>query len=172
MKTSKAIIPIERIERSILLIRGEKVMLDSALAALYGVKLKALNQAVKRNELRFPGDFMFQLDADESARIWSQIVTKSRGVRSHRGYRPFAFTELGVAMLSSVLRSERAVRVNIDIMRTFVHLRRLLADNVELRTKLDALEKKYDKQFSVVFAAIRKLMDPDDPTTPTRGFAR
>lgn len=172
MKSSKGIIPIERIERSILLIRGEKVMLDSALAALYGVKLKALNQAVKRNELRFPGDFMFRLNADESAQIRSQIVTEARGERSHKDYRPYAFTELGVAMLSSVLRSDRAIRVNIDIMRTFVQLRRVLADNVELRKKLDSLEKKYDKQFTVVFAAIRKLIDPNDPTTPTRGFAR
>lgn len=172
MKTSKAIIPIERIERSILLIRGEKVLLDSALAALYGVQLKALNQAVKRNALRFPDDFMFQLNAQEHTSLRSQIVTLKNGRGMHPKYPPYAFTELGVAMLSSVLRSERAIRVNIDIMRTFVQLRRLLADSVELRQKLDALEKKYDKQFTVVFAAIRKLVDPDDPTTPTAGFAR
>lgn len=186
MATTKSIILLERIEKSILLIRGEKVMLDADLARLYGVKVKALNQAVKRNATRFPSDFMFQLTAAETKVSWSHLVTNSGDrstsanlrsqivtSRSHGGrrHRPFAFTELGVAMLSSVLRSPRAIAVNIEIMRVFVQLRRLLSSNAELARKLDALEKRYDKQFRAVFAAIRELMKTDDHK-PTLGFAR
>jgi hypothetical protein len=157
------------------LIRGQKVMLDRDLAYLYGVTTKVLNQAVKRHEDRFPEDFMFQLTMEE-AKIWwtevrsgslrSQIVTLKRG--QHIKYRPYAFTEHGILMLSSVLNSERAVQVNIEIMRTFVRLRRLLASHSELARKLDALEKKYDTQFKIVFDAIRQLMAPPEPETPKK----
>jgi len=151
------------------------VLLDSDLAALYGVSTKIINQAVKRNADRFPGDFMFQLSADEWDRLrvqalasdrkpdsnWSQIVTSSH---KHRGlsYRPYAFTEQGVAMLSSVLRSWRAVEVNIAVMRTFVQLRRLMDSNRELARKIEAMEEKYDEQFAVVFDAIKRLIAEDD----------
>ena len=152
-----ALIPAERIERNILLIRGENVMLDSALAELYGVETKVLNQAVKRNIARFPRDFMFQLSQDEFGDLKSQFVTSSWGGRRTP---PFAFTEQGVAMLSSVLHSERAVQVNVEIMRTFVRLRRMLTGHEELGRKLAAMESKYDQQFKVVFDAIRQLMAP------------
>jgi hypothetical protein len=140
-------------------IRGHNVILAADLAALYGVEVKALNQAVKRNRDRFPADFMFQLTTAEAQILRSQSVTSRSG---HGGRRipPFAFTEQGVAMLSSVLRSERAVRANIEIMRAFVRLRALLQQNAELATKLAALEKKYDARFRVVFEAIRDLMNP------------
>ena len=147
----------ETIAQSILLVRGHKVMLDMHLAELYGVKTKALNQAVQRNRERFPQDFMFQLSISEVDRLRSQFVTSNRGGRR---YLPFAFTEQGVAMLSSVLRSDKAVHVNIEIMRTFVRLRRLLSSHAELAGKLAALEKKYDAQFKGVFDAIRELMRP------------
>jgi hypothetical protein len=151
-------------------IRGQRVMLDSDLAALYGIEARILNQAVKRNSERFPGDFMFQLSAGESELVRSrvmfanssQIVTSSK---KHRGiaYRPYAFTEQGIAMLSSVLRSPRAVQVNIEIMRTFVRLRQWLASNAELSKRLNDLEKKYDDQFKAVFEAIRELMAEPEP---------
>lgn len=146
-----------KIERLIFLIRGEKVMLDADLAVLYEVETRVLVQAVKRNIGRFPRDFMFQLNDQEAENLRSQSVTSSWGGRR---YAPYVFTEQGVAMLSSVLRSKRAIQVNIEIMRTFVKLRRLLASNAELARKLDALERKYDKQFKVVFDAIRQLMHP------------
>jgi len=147
------------------MLRGERVMLDADLAELYGVETKVLNQAVRRNRARFPADFMFQLSAAEYVNLKSQLVTSSG---SHGGRRkwPFAFTEQGVAMLSSVLRSERAIAVNIEIMRTFVRLRDMLGANADLARKLAALEKKYDAQFRVVFDAIRELMEP--PTKPKR----
>jgi len=132
-------------------------MLDMHLAQLYSVKTKALNQAVQRNRERFPEDFMFQLSISEIDRLRSQFVTSNRGGRR---YLPFAFTEQGVAMLSSVLRSDKAVHVNIEIMRAFVRLRRLLSSHAELAGKLAALEKKYDAQFKGVFDAIRELMRP------------
>ena len=157
------VIPVERIARSILLIRGQKVMLDEAFAALYEVEVKVLNQAVGRNAGRFPADFMFQLTAEESAFLRSQFVTLKTGSGRHRKYLPYAFTEQGVAMLSSVLRSARAVRVNIEIMRAFVQLRQMLSSNADLARKLAALEKKYDAQFKVVFDAIRELMAPPEP---------
>jgi hypothetical protein len=156
------VIPMERITQAILLIRGHKVMLDSDLADLYEVEIKVLNQAVKRNIQRFPEDFMFQLTAEEAASLRSQFVTlKGRG--QHRKYLPHVFTEQGVAMLSSVLRSHRAIQVNIEIMRAFVRLRQMLASNVELARKLASLERKYDAQFKVVFDAIRELMTPPEP---------
>jgi hypothetical protein len=156
------LIPSERIEHAIYLIRGEKVMLDHDLALLYGVETKALNRAVKRNLPRFPSDFMFQLTVDEAELLRCQIGTSNEG-RGGRRYLPYVFTEQGVAMLSSVLNSERAVLVNIEIMRAFVKLRQLLASNAELSRRLDELESKYDKQFRVVFDAIRQLM-----ATPAR----
>ncbi len=140
-------------------IRGEKVLLDGDLAVLYDVPTKALNQAVKRNAERFPADFMFQLTPDEWAAMRSQIVTASR---RNIGSPPYVFTEQGVAMLSSVLRSSRAVEVNIAIMRTFVQLRRLMDSNRDLARKIEAMERKYDEQFSVVFNAIKQLIAEDE----------
>ena len=157
------LIPDEKIEKAIYLIRGEKVMLDHDLALLYGVETKVLNRAVKRNLQRFPSDFMFQLTAEEADRLRCQIGTSNEG-RGGRRYLPYVFTEQGVAMLSSVLNSERAILVNIEIMRAFVKLRQMLASNAELSRRLDELESKYDKQFRVVFDAIRRLM-----ATPARG---
>jgi hypothetical protein len=135
-------------------------MLDADLAVLYGVGVKILNQAVRRNSERFPDDFMFQLTSQEVMALRSQVVTLKAGRGEHRKYRPYAFTEQGVAMLSSVLHSSRAVRVNIEIMRAFVRLRQMLASNADLLRKLEALESKYDAQFKVVFEAIRELMEP------------
>jgi len=163
-----AVIPVERITQAILLIRGQKVMLDADLARLYGVETKALNRAVKRNSERFPGDFMFQLTSDELERLRCHLGTSKRGGLR---YAPHAFTEQGVAMLSSVLRSRRAVRVNIEIMRAFVQLRQMLSSHADLARKLAALEKKYDAQFKVVFDAIRELMAPPEPPKKRRiGF--
>jgi len=158
MPSNMSLIPSERIEQAILFLRGEKVMLSPHLAELYGVAPKVLIQAVKRNIQRFPSDFMFQLSKVEFDNLKSQIVTSSWG--GVRRATPYAFTELGVAMLSSVLKSNRAVQVNIEIMRAFVRLRQILATHKDLARKLDALEKKYDAQFKVVFEAIRQLMEP------------
>ena len=167
MTDSRSLIPVERIERAILLIRGHKVMLDSDLASLYEVQTKRLSEAVKRNAERFPSDFMFQLTDEEFSVLRSQFATSNTAAtRGGRRYAPYAFTEQGVAMLSSVLRSHRAVAVNVEIMRAFVRLRQMLASNVDLARKLDALEKKYDAQFKVVFDAIRQLMTP--PPAPKR----
>ena len=192
MSTTPNLISAERIERRILLVRGQKVLLDFQLAELYEVPTKALNQAVKRNLERFPDDFMFQLSEEEADQIlrsqtvtssegmWSQSVTGS-GVSASKPtktppnmrsqivtasekrnvrFLPYAFTEQGVAMLSSVLRSPRAVQVNIAIMRTFVQLRQLLSSNADLAKKLASLESRYDQQFKAVFDAIRELMEP------------
>jgi len=150
------LVPVERIENKIYLIRGQKVMLDLDLALLYGVKTKVLNQAVKRNIDRFPIDFMFQLNKSEFANLRSQIVTSSWGGLRKR---PFAFTEHGVLMLSSVLNSKRAIQVNIQIMRAFTRLRQILATHKELREKIELMERKYDKQFRVVFEYIKSLLD-------------
>jgi len=169
MKSPVELIPAERIERSIYLIRGEKVMLDADLAALYEVATKQLIQAVKRNQARFPQDFMFQLNPEETAALRSQLVTSNAG-RGGRRYPPHVFTEQGVAMLSSVLRSQRAILVNVAIMRAFVHLRQLLATHADLAGKLAALEKKYDAQFKVVFDAIRELMTPPQKNKGEIGF--
>jgi len=187
-KNTSKVIPIQQVESLIFLIRGQKVMTDSDLAALYGVSTKALNQAVRRNRDRFPDDFMFQLSKEEFE-TWnrSQIVTGSEeksekasktmvfavnnrsqfvtAYQKHRDprFRPYVFTEQGIAMLSSVLRSPRAVQVNIEIMRAFVKIRQWLSSNAELSQRLDALEKKYDAQFKVVFDAFRKLMETPVP---------
>lgn len=156
MATKRAVIPVERIEQSIYMLRGMKVMFDSDLAALYGVETRALVQAVHRNIERFPEDFMFQTTKDEFERLKSQnVISSSRW--GGRRYPPYAFTEQGVAMLATVLRSERAVQVSIAIMRTFVRLRALLATNNDLARRLDSLEKKYDTQFKSIFEAIRRL---------------
>ena len=157
-------IPMERVENWILSIRGHRVMLDADLAELYGVPTKRLNEAVRRNAARFPEDFMFQLTADEAEILRSQFAT-SNG-RGGRRYIPYAFTELGVAMLSSVLNSERAVLVNIAIMRAFVRLREMAASHKDVLLRLDEMEGKYDRQFKVVFDAIRALMEP--PKIPRR----
>ncbi len=145
-------------------------MLDADLATLYGVSVKALNQAVKRNRRRFPGDFMFQLRANEAPALRSRFVTLERGRGRHRKYLPYAFTEQGVAMLSSVLRSERAVRVNIAIMRAFVRLRQLAPSYADVERKVNALEGKYDVKFKMVFDAIRALMAPETKPTRRIGF--
>jgi len=177
MSKERSLIPLERIEQSILLIRGQKVMLDRDLAYLYGVTTKVLNQAVKRHKDRFPEDFMFQLTMEEGKIWWtevrggglrSQIVTLKRG--QHIKYRPYAFTEHGILMLSSVLNSERAIKVNIEIMRAFVRLRQILASSRELSKRLDELEKKYDAQFKIVFEAIRQLMTAPEPKKRPIGF--
>ena len=163
------ILTSERIERSILLIRGHKVMLDADLAELYGVETRALLQAVSRNQKRFPEDFMFQMSKEEYELLRSQIVISKKG-RGGRRYLPYVFTEQGVAMLSSVLRSERAVQVNIEIMRAFVRLRELVATHKYLARKLETLEKRYDAQFKVVFDAIRELMARPEPNKRKIGF--
>lgn len=169
MADRTGVVPVERIESRIFLLWGHKVMLSSDLATLYGVQARALIQAVKRNRDRFPPDFMFQLTAGEFANLKSQIVTSSWG--GVRRATPYAFTEQGVAILSSVLRSRRAVLVNIEIMRAFVRLRQMLASHADLARKLDALEKKYDAQFKVVFDAICELMNPPAPKPKRRiGF--
>ena len=152
-------LPTGLIERRIYLIRGQKVILDSDLAELYRVPTKRLNEQVTRNMNRFPEDFMFQLDGGEAETLRSQIAT-SNDRRGGRRYLPRVFTEQGVAMLSSVLRSERAVLVNIAIVRAFVHLRKLLASHEDLARKLEAMERRYDAQFKAVFDVIRKLMEP------------
>ena len=140
------------------------------MAELYGVETKALNRAVRRNFSRFPNDFMFQLTAEEAERLRYQIGTLETGRGRHRKYRPYAFTEQGVAMLSSVLHGERAVRVNIEIMRAFVQLRQMLLSHADLARKVAALEKKYDSQFKVVFDAIRELMTPPESRKRRIGF--
>jgi len=165
MSVKRPVVSKDRILRLIVWARGQKVILDGDIAALYRVTTKALVQAVKRNAARFPSDFMFRLTKREVSNLRSQIVTSS----SWGGRRtlPYAFTEQGVAMLSSVLRSRRAVRVNVEIMRAFVQLRRLLSEHHELARKIDALEEKYDDQFQVVFDAIRGLIKAP-PREPKR----
>jgi hypothetical protein len=171
MAAKESMIPAERIESSIMLIREEKVILDEDLALLYGVSTKVLIQAVKRNKGRFPPDFMFQLNREEFASLRSQFVTsKLKRGRGGRRYPPYAFTEEGVAMLSSVLNSPRAIRVNIEIMRAFVRLRQMLATNADLERRLRELEKKYDSQFKMVFDAIRQLMAPREGQRKKIGF--
>lgn len=158
---------LTEIELSILTLRNQRVLLASNLALLYGVETKVLMQAVKRNIERFPPDFMFQLTADEWTNLRSQVVTSNRGGTR---YAPYAFTEQGVSMLSSVLKSARAVHVNIEIMRAFVRLRRMLAEHRDLAQRLDELEQHYDKQFSAVFDAIRQLMAPPKQANRPIGF--
>jgi phage regulator Rha-like protein len=164
-----SIIPVEIIENKIYLIRNKKVMLDSDLAELYDVETKVLNQAVKRNIARFPEDFMFQLDKEESSELSrSQFVTLKRG--QNIKYLPHAFTENGVAMLSSVLNSERAIQVNIQIMRTFTKIREMLLSHKDLKHKIEEMEKKYDSQFKIVFNAIKELMSPPEKQVRKIGF--
>jgi hypothetical protein len=153
------------VEQEILLLRGERVLLDAALAELYGVETKALVRAVKRNASRFPSDFMLQLTADGVANLRYQLATSS-SAHGGRRYAPYAFTEQGVAMLSSVLHTPRAVAVNIEVMRAFVRLRAMLSTHADLARKPATLEKKYDSQLRMVFDAIRELMTP--PGKPER----
>jgi len=152
----KSLIPQEIIENKILLIRGKKIMLDMDLARLYGIETKTFNRAVKRNLERFPEEFMFQLNQSETKNLRYQIGTSSWGGRR---YLPYAFTEYGVAMLSSVLNSKKAIQVNIQIIKTFVRLRELIVSNKELRQKIEELEKKNEKKFKVIFDVIRRLLD-------------
>ena len=154
----------------ILTIRGHRVLLDQDLAELYGVPTYRMNEAVKRNIQRFPEDFMFRLSPEEWASLISQIAISKPSARGGRRYLPLAFTEQGVAMLSSVLNSDRAIRVNVAIMRTFVRLRGIVASNRELARKLAMLERKYDDQFKVVFDAIRELMMPPVKAKRRIGF--
>ena len=172
MADERSPIPVEQIEHAILLIRGQKVMLDADLAGLYGVTVGRLNEAVKRNRDRFPADFMFQLADSEFANLKSQIAISSYGWGGRR-HPPYAFTEQGVAMLSSVLKSKRAVQVNIAIMRAFVKLREMLSAHTELRQKLAELERKlegHDGQIRSLFDAIRQLMAPPHPKPRKIGF--
>jgi hypothetical protein len=167
MGKRQSLLPAKRIERSIFVLRGEKVILDSDIALLYGVETRTLVQAMKRNVDRFPPDFMFQLTPEEVENLRSQIVISSRGGRR---YLPYAFTEQGVAMLSSVLRSKRAVEINIEVMRVFVRLRRVMSTQTDLMRRLDELEQRYDAQFKVVFDALRKLMVPPGSGRKQIGF--
>ncbi len=170
MADQRSVVPSRIIAEAILWIRGHRIILDEDLAALYSVETRALIQAVKRNPTRFPVDFMFQLTRSEFSRLRSQfVISNGSGGRRHR---PYAFTEEGVAMLSSVLRSRRAVQVNVEIMRAFVRLRRLLASHQQLARKLGVLEKKYDTQFRVVFEAIRQLMVVEASPKRRIGFDR
>jgi hypothetical protein len=168
MDKSISIVSVGKIEQLIYLIRGNKVILDSDLANLYGVETRILKQAVRRNRKRFPDDFMFELTKEEDNSLRSQNVILKRG--KHSKYLPFAFTEQGVAMLSSVLNSERAITVNIEIMRAFVRLREILSTHKDLKRKLIALEKKYDEQFQVVFEAIDVLMKEEKKPKQRIGF--
>jgi phage regulator Rha-like protein len=166
------LVPIEAIAGKIYLIRGHKVMLDRDLAELYGIETRTLKQAVRRNTGRFPSDFMFELTNEEEDSLRSQIVTlKGRG--KHSKYLSFAFTEQGVAMLSTVLNSERAIEVNIAIMRAFVRMRELLATNKKMAAKLDELEERlteHDENFQVVFEAIKQLLEEDEKPKRKIGF--
>jgi phage regulator Rha-like protein len=168
-KETALVIPAERIQQCIYLIRKQKVMLDKDLAALYGVPTKRLNEQVQRNIDRFPSDFMFQLNDKEAKVLRSQFATSKKG-RGGRRYNPYAFTEQGVAMLSSVLRSKRAVQVNIAIMRTFVKLRRILEDNALLRRKIESMERKYDEQFQQVFAVLKYMITEEAKPKQPFGF--
>ncbi|MFH1653586.1 MAG: ORF6N domain-containing protein [Pseudomonadota bacterium] len=169
MKQTDLIIP-GFIEKKIYFIREHRVILDSDLAELYEVSVKILNQAIKRNKSRFPADFMFQLTKEEDQSLRSQFVTLNTGRGQHRKYLPYAFTEQGVAMLSSVLKSKRAIQVNIEIMRTFVKLRELISSHRGLAQKLNALEKHYNYKFKIVFDAIHELMTPPTPKRRRIGF--
>jgi hypothetical protein len=163
-------VSLSRIAQNIHYVRGQKVMLDTDLARLYRVETKALNRAVLRNRDRFPADFMFQLTVEEEGVLRCQIGTLKTGRGKHRKFLPHVFTEQGVAMLSSVLRSKRAVLVNVEIVRAFVRLREMLSSNADLARKLAALEGKYDRQFRVVFDAIRQLMAPPATARRSIGF--
>ena len=163
------IIPVERIASRIYLIRGIKVMMDRDLAELYQVETKALKQAVRRNIDRFPNDFMFELTREEFQNWRSQFVT-SKSDRMGLRYEPMVFTEQGVAMLSSVLNSKRAIQVNIQIMRAFTQLRQMLSTHEDIRRKIEAMEKKYDKNFRIVFEAIEQLLETEAKPRKKIGF--
>ncbi|NIQ88205.1 MAG: ORF6N domain-containing protein [Desulfobacterales bacterium] len=172
MGDNKALVPAEIIVRKILFLRGEKVLLDRDLADLYGIKTKVLKQAVRRNIKRFPEDFMFELTKEEFENWRSQFVTSNRDKMGLR-YPPMAFTEQGVAMLSSVLNSDRAIEMNIAIMRAFVQLRKIITTNEELAKKLEELEhkiEKHDEDIGLIFEAIRELMTPPDTPPKKIGF--
>jgi hypothetical protein len=169
MEKLRAMVPESRIARHIAFVRGHKVMLDRDLAVLYRVSTKQLNQQVQRNGERFPSDFMFQLTPEEADSLRSQFVTSNTEWGGRRSL-PYAFTEQGVAMLSGVLKSRRAVLVNVEIMRTFVKLRQILSTHAELARKLEELEKKYDSQFRAVFDAIRELMSAEPGEGRPVGF--
>lgn len=163
-----SIIPTERIQQCIFILCGDKVMLDRDLAELYGVETKMLIRAMRRNEDRFPPDFMFQLSKEEFDILRRQFGTSSQW--GGRRYLPYAFTEHGVAMLSSVLNSQRAIQVNIQIIRTFSRLRRILATHEDLRRKIESLEKKYDEQFQQVFAVLKAMIAEDEKPKPSIGY--
>jgi ORF6N domain len=167
VQNTHALVPADRVEAMILFLRGEKVILDSDIAGLYGVETRAVVQAVKRNLGRFPDDFLFRLTAEEIQILRSQTVISRWGGRRHL---PYAFTEQGVAMLSSVLRSEQAAQVNVEIMRAFVRLRRMTSVQKELALKLEVLEERYDEQFKVVFDALRELMMPPESGGKAIGY--
>jgi phage regulator Rha-like protein len=174
MPRTNAIVPVERIESLILLIRGHKVMLDSDLAELYGVTTKRLNEQVKRNKERFPADFMFQLTSEETKSLRSQIATSKRG-HGGRRYRPYAFTEHGAIMAASVLNSHRAIEVSVYVVRAFVKLREMLRTHKELARKLAELEKRiegHDEEIMALFEAIRQLMEPPERPSKKIGFYR
>ena len=163
------VVPQQLIESKIFIVRGKKVLLNSDLAVLYGVEPKMLNRAVKRNMERFPEDFMFQLIKEEYTELLRcQFGTLKRG--QHSKYLPYAFTENGVAMLSSVLNSKRAIQVNIQIMRTFTKIKEMMVTHKELKNKIEEMEKKYDYQFTVVFEAIKQLIEPSQKTSKRIGF--
>ncbi len=164
------LIPQDAIENKILLFRSRKVMLDKDLAKLYGVETKYLKRQVHRNLDRFPADFMFQLTKQEFKNWRRQFVTSNSSDKMGLRYPPYAFTEPGIAMLSSVLNSKRAIQVNIQIIRTFIKLREILLTHGELRRKIEAMERKYDQQFRVVFDAIRKLLEPSEKPKRRIGF--
>lgn len=170
---SKALvrIPVERVEKAILFIRGEKVILDTNLAALYGVTTTRLNEQVRRNQDRFPGDFAFRLTKQEFTNLISQFATSSS---QHGGRRklPLVFTEHGAIMAANVLNSKTAVQASVQVVRAFIRLRQMLSSNAELARKLSEIERKYDAQFRVVFAAIRQLMTPPEPPRKQIGFAK
>jgi len=161
------------IARAILLLRGQRVILDAELAALYAVTTKRLNEQVRRNRKRFPDDFIFQLTADEAAALRSQIATLKTGRGQHRKYLPYAFTEHGAIMAATILNSPRAVEMSVFVVRAFVHLRELLASNTALARKLDELERKYkhhDEAIAAILSAIRELMNPPAPKRRPIGF--
>ena len=159
---------MDQIQSAIVLIRGQRVMLDSDLAELYDVETKRLNEQVRRNPDRFPPDFMFQLSAEEWESLRSQIATLKRG--EHRKYLPYAFTEHGALMLANVLNSDRAAQASVQVVRAFVRLRQMLASHAELARKLAALERRFDTQFKVVFETIRRLMSPPQIKRREIGF--
>ena len=168
---NRSLVPEDRIEQAILIIRNQKVILDSDLAALYEVETKNLNKAVQRNITRFPADFMFRLTKDESLSLRFQFGTLKNARGAHRKYLPYVFTEHGALMAATVLNSERAVAMSLAIIRTFVKLRQILSLNKDLSRRLDELEGRYDEQFQYVFQAIRKLMElPEKTKKPRIGF--